>query len=134
MLYLLSPICNPLSLRPWACKLAGTVEQTGGYNFSIKGKNKKLNSSLSNQVHNYPFLKVFLYASYSRFYLLFASNTLQGLAEVRVGKPGVPGVKTTVRSKGLFPLEVRRVPSNVPSKYCCVLACHVIFRMFMWGN
>ena len=29
-----------------------TVEQTGGYNFSIKGKKKKENSSLSNHVHN----------------------------------------------------------------------------------
>ena len=41
-------------LWPRACKLAGTVEQTGGYNFYIKGKNKKANSSLLNQVHNSP--------------------------------------------------------------------------------
>ena len=32
--------------------MAGTVEQTGGYNLPIKGKKKKLNSSLSNQAHN----------------------------------------------------------------------------------
>ena len=29
------------------------------YNFSIKGKKKKLNSSLSNQVHNSPFCLAF---------------------------------------------------------------------------
>ena len=29
-----------LGLRPWACKLAGTVEQTEGINFSIKEKKK----------------------------------------------------------------------------------------------
>ena len=28
-------------LRPWAYKLAGTVEQTVGYKFSLKGKKKK---------------------------------------------------------------------------------------------
>ena len=38
-----------------ACKLAGTVEQTGGYYF-FKGGNKKLYSSLSNLVHNSPLL------------------------------------------------------------------------------
>ena len=39
-----------------ACKLAGTVEQTGGYNLNIKGKN----SILLNQVHNFPFVQVTL--------------------------------------------------------------------------
>ena len=34
------PLLQSLGLRPWACKMAGTVEQTGGFNFSIKGKNK----------------------------------------------------------------------------------------------
>ena len=48
LLYL-SPYCNPSTQLPWDCKLAGRVEQTGGYNFSIKGKKKKLNSSLPNQ-------------------------------------------------------------------------------------
>ena len=37
------------SIRPL---LAGTVEQTGGYNFYIKGKNKIENSSFSSLVHN----------------------------------------------------------------------------------
>ena len=45
-----------LGLRPGDQKLAGTVKQNGGYNFYIKGKNKQQNSSLSNQVHNSPFL------------------------------------------------------------------------------
>ena len=40
---------------PRACKLACKVEQTGGHNFSKDEKNKKFNSSLSNQVHNSPF-------------------------------------------------------------------------------
>ena len=43
--------------RPSACKLADMVEQTGWYNFSLKGKKKKENSSLSNQVNNSPFCK-----------------------------------------------------------------------------
>ena len=34
--------------------LAGTAEQTRGYNFCYKGKKKKQNFSLSNQVHNSP--------------------------------------------------------------------------------
>ena len=53
------PLLQSLSLRPWACKLAVTVEQTAGYNFSFKGKKKKENSSLSNQVHNSPFKPLF---------------------------------------------------------------------------
>ena len=45
-----------LGLRPRVCELMGTGEQPGGHNFSRKGKNKK--SSLSNQVHNFPFSTV----------------------------------------------------------------------------
>ena len=37
-----------LGLWSRACKLAGTVLQIGGYNFSLKGKKKIQNSSLSN--------------------------------------------------------------------------------------
>ena len=40
---------------PWACKLAGTVKQTGGYNFSKEEQKKKLNSRLLNHAHNSPF-------------------------------------------------------------------------------
>ena len=50
------PLLQFLGLWPWACKLADTVEQTGGCNFSIKGKTKKQNSSLSNQIHNSPLI------------------------------------------------------------------------------
>ena len=39
--------------------LAGRVEQTDWYNFYIEGKNKKQNSSYSNQVHNYPLCKFY---------------------------------------------------------------------------
>ena len=45
---------------------------------------------------------------------------------------GKTRVKTTVRSKGLFPFKVRRGSSTVPSQYCCVLAHRVIWRMFIW--
>ena len=34
-------LLQSLSLRPLAYKMAETVEQTGGYNFYIKGKRKK---------------------------------------------------------------------------------------------
>ena len=34
------PLLQSLGLQPPACKLAGTVEQTGGCNFSMKGKTK----------------------------------------------------------------------------------------------
>ena len=34
---------------------SGTVKQTGGYNFAIKGKKEKTESMLPNQVHNSPF-------------------------------------------------------------------------------
>ena len=34
------PLLQSLSLQPRVFKLAGTIEQTGGYNYSIKGKNK----------------------------------------------------------------------------------------------
>ena len=47
-----------LGLSPRGHKLAGRVEQTGGYIFSLKGK--KENSSLSNQVHNLPFFLLYL--------------------------------------------------------------------------
>ena len=48
------PFCSTLALItiPQPCRLAGTIEQTGGYNFSLEGKNKKQNSILSNQVNN----------------------------------------------------------------------------------
>ena len=36
------PFLQSLSLRPCACILTGMIEQTGGYNFSKKGKRKKL--------------------------------------------------------------------------------------------
>ena len=53
------PFCSTLALfaipRSTALGLqSGTVDQTGVYNFYIKGKKKKQNSSLSNQVHNSP--------------------------------------------------------------------------------
>ena len=67
------PLFQFLGVRPRACKLAGTVEQTGGNNFYIKGKKKKENSSLSNQVHNSPVTfdlsSVFLF-----FYIKFFFN------------------------------------------------------------
>ena len=34
------PLLQSFGLRPKACKLACMVEQTGGYNFYIKGKKK----------------------------------------------------------------------------------------------
>ena len=34
------PLLQSLGLRPWACKLAGRVKQTRGYNFYIQGKTK----------------------------------------------------------------------------------------------
>ena len=34
------PLLQSFGLQPWACKLAGMVDQTGRYNFSIEGKNK----------------------------------------------------------------------------------------------
>ena len=40
-LHYLRPFLQSLSVWPRVCKLAGMVEQTGGYNFSIKGKTKK---------------------------------------------------------------------------------------------
>ena len=55
LLGLPQPFLQSLGLPHQACKLAGKVEQRGGYNFSIKRKKKKLNSRLSNQVHNPPF-------------------------------------------------------------------------------
>ena len=65
-------------------RTVGMVEQTGGYNFSIKGKNKKLNSSLSNQVHNSPLLLNFC-QKLSIFY--FGRNALVVLLFFTVHKP-----------------------------------------------
>ena len=49
------PLQQSLGMWPQAFKLACTVGQTGGYNFSITEKEKR-NSSLSNHVHNSPLL------------------------------------------------------------------------------
>ena len=44
------PFCSTLVLIailwPRACELMGAVKQTGGYNFSIKGKKEKTNVQL----------------------------------------------------------------------------------------
>ena len=58
-----STLFQSLGLWTWACKLVGTVEQTGEYNFSLKGKKTKLNSSFPNQVHNSPFKCIFFSCS-----------------------------------------------------------------------
>ena len=70
LFYLPQPLLQFLSLPPQSCKLAGMLEQTGGFNFYIKGKRKK--SSLQIQVHNSPLFKKFLIlrSAHSTFQLL----------------------------------------------------------------
>ena len=52
------PFCSTLALiaipRPsaHACKMAGTIEQIGGYNFSTEGKKKKKISACHNSLNS----------------------------------------------------------------------------------